>query len=138
MGQMTDEIRMQIFKRIEVMFPDVVVLYSGVEFGRETSTMYRSIIRIRYLGAEVDSMRGLLPDTDYMSVLGAVSTVFADLDIVKRNKKQKDVMVKRMMQDSLNEFVRSLMRNTGILTASSTTRKTHPQKGIRINGVSSM
>lgn len=82
-GQMTDEIKMQIVKRIEAMLPDVVVLYSGLEFGCESSEMHRTINHIRYLGAEVDSMWGLLPDVDYMSVLDAVSSIFADLEGIR-------------------------------------------------------
>ena len=56
MGQATDEIRAQIFKRLGELLPDVVVLYSGVEFGCEDATMYHNINRIRCLGAEVDTI----------------------------------------------------------------------------------
>lgn len=79
-GQATDEIRAQIFKRLGELLPDVVVLYSGVEFGCEDATMYHNINRIRCLGAEVDSIRGQIPDTSYGLVLSAVSSVFSEFD----------------------------------------------------------
>lgn len=68
-GQPTEEIVEEIMARLQSMKPDVLVLFSGTEFGRDVVTAFGCITRIRDMGIEVEAVRMEIPDRIMMSAM---------------------------------------------------------------------
>ena len=79
-GQPTEDIVEEIMTRLQSTKPNVLVLYSGKELGRDVSTAFGRINRIRDMGIEVEAVRMEIPDRSMMSALSAVAAVFREMD----------------------------------------------------------
>jgi len=79
-SQPTEEIAEEVMARLQSAKPDVLVLYSGMEFGRDMVTAFGRINRIRDMGIEVEAVRMEIPDRSMMSALSVVAAVFQEMD----------------------------------------------------------
>lgn len=68
-GQPTEDIVEEIMTRLQRAKPNVLVLYSGTEFGRDVVTAFGRITRIRDMGIEVEAVRMEIPDRIMMSAM---------------------------------------------------------------------
>lgn len=80
-GQPMEEMMEEIIVRLQDVKPDVLVLHSGLEFGRDESVAFGYINRIRDMGIEVEAVRMKIPEKSAMTAISNVTAVFQEMAV---------------------------------------------------------